>query len=81
MDYAGHPCDWESLKYLSKKYNFKLINDNCHALGSKLNNDKGYAIKYADIVTMSFHPVKHITTGEEVLYSQIMVNLIVCLNH
>tara|TARA_B100001057_G_scaffold371772_1_gene375893 strand:- start:2802 stop:3959 length:1158 start_codon:yes stop_codon:yes gene_type:complete len=64
VDYAGHPCDWESLKELSKKYKFFLINDNCHSLGSKYNNDLGYASKFADIVTLSFHPVKQITTGE-----------------
>ena len=63
-DYAGNPCDWEALKFISKKYNVKLINDNCHAMGAKLNNDHGYAVKYADIVTQSYHPVKHITTGE-----------------
>ena len=64
VDYAGHPCDWESLRYLADKYDLKLINDNCHAMGASLNNDKTYAIKYADIVTQSYHPVKHITTGE-----------------
>ena len=30
----------------------------------KIDNNKYYAIKFADIVTQSFHPVKHITTGE-----------------
>tara|TARA_Y100000590_G_scaffold203436_1_gene230775 strand:+ start:15606 stop:16769 length:1164 start_codon:yes stop_codon:yes gene_type:complete len=64
IDFAGHPCDWKSLNYLSKKYNFQLINDNCHALGAAYNNDITYAAKYADIVIQSFHPVKHITTGE-----------------
>lgn len=64
VDYAGHPCDWESLRYLSNKYNFTLINDNCHALGSEYKGNKKYAIKYADLVTHSYHPVKHITTGE-----------------
>ncbi len=64
VDYAGNPCDWESLKYLSNKYDFKLINDNCHALGAKLKKNKKYAIKYADIVVQSFHPVKNFTTGE-----------------
>ena len=64
VDYAGHPCDWKSLKFLSKKYNLKLINDNCHALGAKINGDMKYASKYADIVTHSYHPVKTITTGE-----------------
>ena len=64
VDYAGHPCDWSSLKYLANKYNFKLINDNCHALGAKINGDSGYAVKYADIVVQSYHPVKNFTTGE-----------------
>lgn len=64
VDYAGHPCDWKALKFLSKKYNLKLINDNCHALGAKVDNNKQYASKYADIVTQSYHPVKNITTGE-----------------
>lgn len=64
VDYAGHPADWESFYFLKKKYKFFLVNDNCHALGSRLNNDKAYSSKFADIVTQSFHPVKQITTGE-----------------
>tara|TARA_Y100000389_G_C17469582_1_gene529084 strand:- start:4675 stop:5853 length:1179 start_codon:yes stop_codon:yes gene_type:complete len=64
VDYAGHPADWESLHFLKKKYNLRLINDNCHAVGAKIKNNQSYAVKYADIVTQSFHPVKHITTGE-----------------
>lgn len=64
VDYAGHPCDWKSINLLKKKYNLKVINDNCHALGAKYDNDHGYAAKYADMVTQSFHPVKGITTGE-----------------
>ncbi len=64
VDYAGHPCDWESLRILANKYNFQLVNDNCHALGAEYKGDLGYAVKYADVVNMSFHPVKHITTGE-----------------
>lgn len=64
VDFAGHPCDWESLKSLSKKYNFQLVNDFCHAAGAEYKNNFKYAVKYADVVCMSFHPVKHITTGE-----------------
>lgn len=64
VDYAGHPCDWQSLKYLSKKYNFKLINDACHSIGSKIGNSIKYANYYADFVTHSYHPVKAFTTGE-----------------
>jgi len=64
VDYGGQPAQWEKFLALKRKYNIKLINDNCHALGSTLNRDKGYAVKYADLVSLSFHPVKAITTGE-----------------
>ena len=64
VDYAGHPCDWKSLNFLSKKYKFKLINDACHSMGSKIDNNFKYATHYSDFVTHSYHPVKAITTGE-----------------
>ena len=64
VDYAGNPCDWESLRYLADKYDFVLINDNCHSMGSEYLGEKEYAVKYADLVTQSYHPVKHFTTGE-----------------
>jgi len=63
-DFAGQPANWEDLFYLKKKYKVKLINDNCHSIGSKYMNNIGYAAKYADLSCLSFHPVKHITTGE-----------------
>ncbi len=64
IDYAGQPCDWKSLRTLANKYEFQLVNDNCHALGAAYKNDFSYAVKFADAVNLSFHPVKHITTGE-----------------
>lgn len=64
IDYAGNPCDWKNLRYLANKYSFYLINDNCHSLGSKYENNPYYAAKYSDVVTQSFHPLKNITTGE-----------------
>ncbi len=64
VDYAGHPCDWNALSALKEKYGFQLVNDFCHALGAEYNNDVQYAAKHADAVNLSFHPVKHITTGE-----------------
>ncbi len=64
VDYAGHPCDWEGLKFLSQRYNFTLINDACHSMGAKYKQNQKYAIKYADFVTQSYHPVKTFTTGE-----------------
>lgn len=64
VDFAGHPSDWDALLKLKNKYGFQLINDFCHALGAEYKNDIQYAVKYADAVNFSFHPVKHITTGE-----------------
>jgi len=64
VDFAGNPCDWKGLRNLADTYNIQLINDNCHAAGAKYGNDTGYAVEYADIVVQSYHPVKHITTGE-----------------
>ena len=64
VDYAGHPCDWKSLRTIADKYDLQLVNDNCHALGASYFGDKQYAVEFADVVTQSYHPVKHITTGE-----------------
>ncbi len=64
VDYAGRPCEWKELRFLADKYEFQLINDACHALGASYEKDIRYQAKYADAVILSFHPVKHITTGE-----------------
>jgi UDP-4-amino-4,6-dideoxy-N-acetyl-beta-L-altrosamine transaminase len=64
VDYAGHPCDWKALRSIADKYELQLINDNCHAMGASFLSDIQYAVKYADVVIQSYHPVKHITTGE-----------------
>ena len=64
VDYSGHPCDWKALRAIADKYDLQLVNDNCHALGASYFEDKQYAAKYVDVVTQSYHPVKHITTGE-----------------
>ena len=64
VDYGGQPAQWKKFLKLKKKYKIQLVNDNCHALGSSYFKDTGYAVKYADLVSLSFHPVKVITTGE-----------------
>ena len=64
VDYAGHPCDWESLRAIRDKYEIQIVNDNCHAMGAKYKKSFDYAGKYADVVTQSYHPVKNFTTGE-----------------
>lgn len=62
VDYAGQPCEIEEILEIAKKHNLYTIEDACHALGARY---KGNLVgSQADISIFSFHPVKHITTGE-----------------
>ena len=62
VDYAGHPCDWTSLRKIADRHHLVLVDDGCHALGAEYKGRKIGSI--ADLTVFSFHPVKHITTGE-----------------
>jgi UDP-4-amino-4,6-dideoxy-N-acetyl-beta-L-altrosamine transaminase len=62
VDYAGHPCDIEELKAIATEYDLYLIEDACHAIGAEYKAQK--TGNFADMTIFSFHPVKHITTGE-----------------
>jgi perosamine synthetase len=62
VDYSGHPCDYESLRNITDKYGLALLADSCHALGGEYKGKKVGTL--ADLTVFSFHPVKHITTGE-----------------
>jgi UDP-4-amino-4,6-dideoxy-N-acetyl-beta-L-altrosamine transaminase len=79
VHFAGQPCDMPEIYNLSKKYNFKIIEDASHAIGASYNfiednlenpNNKLIqkikigSCKHSDITVFSFHPVKIITTGE-----------------
>ncbi|HLW85846.1 MAG TPA: UDP-4-amino-4,6-dideoxy-N-acetyl-beta-L-altrosamine transaminase [Candidatus Sulfotelmatobacter sp.] len=60
--YAGHPADLDPLLEIASKFGLLVIEDACHALGAKY---RGRATgSMADMTVFSFHPVKHITTGE-----------------
>jgi perosamine synthetase len=62
VDYAGHPCDYDSLRNLARRHGLVLIDDACHALGAEYKGQKLGSL--ADLTVFSFHPAKHITTGE-----------------
>lgn len=64
VHYAGHPCDMVKIKKIADKYNLKIIEDACHALGSRYKDSPAGECRYSDMTVFSFHPVKHITTGE-----------------
>lgn len=61
---AGYPSDLVSLKKLSKKYKFKIIEDASHAFGSKYQGNLVGSCKHSDIAVFSFHPLKIFTSGE-----------------
>ena len=62
VDYTGQPCDYDVLRSIADRYGLILVADACHALGARY---KGRPVgTLADLNVFSFHPVKHITTGE-----------------
>ena len=61
---GGNPCEMKSLKKLSKKYKFKIIEDASHAIGASYDGSLIGSCSYSDACVFSFHPVKIITTGE-----------------
>jgi len=64
IHFGGNPVDLKSINKLAKKYNLKIVEDACHALGASYMGKKIGSCEYSDAVVFSFHPVKHITTGE-----------------
>jgi UDP-4-amino-4,6-dideoxy-N-acetyl-beta-L-altrosamine transaminase len=58
VHFTGKCVDLAGLKYLKDKYGVKIVEDAAHALGATDVASVG------DASTFSFHPVKHITTGE-----------------
>jgi UDP-4-amino-4,6-dideoxy-N-acetyl-beta-L-altrosamine transaminase len=69
VDFAGFPVDLERLRSIADQNDLWIIEDACHALGAAFRGRGGDWIPcggngLADATVFSFHPVKHITTGE-----------------
>lgn len=62
VDYMGNPADYNEIMKLAKEHDLIVIDDAAHALGSTYNGKNIGVI--SDMTMFSFHPVKHITTGE-----------------
>jgi perosamine synthetase len=62
VDYAGQPCDYNELRRIAERNNLVLVADACHSIGAQFNGRNVGTL--ADLSVFSFHPVKHITTGE-----------------
>ena len=64
---GGCPNFVKEFYNIKKKFKTIIIEDACHALGSKYSIKKNFKIgncKFSDLATFSFHPLKTITTGE-----------------
>ncbi len=62
VDYSGQPCDYDALTALAARHGLTLVADACHSLGATYKHQAVGTL--ADLTVFSFHPVKHITTGE-----------------
>ncbi len=69
VDFAGYPHDMDQFRQIADEYGLWILEDACHAPGGYFVDDKGNKQFcgngcFADIAVFSFHPVKHIATGE-----------------
>lgn len=62
VHYTGLPCDMDAIMAIAHEHNLVVIEDGAHVLGAAVN---GKVLGCTgNMMTLSFHPVKHITTGE-----------------
>lgn len=64
VHFAGNPCELEEIYSIAKKNDLFIIEDAAHALGATYRGAKIGSGKYSHMTILSFHAVKHITTGE-----------------
>lgn len=62
VHFTGQPCDMERIHEIANKHGLIVIEDAAHALGAVYEGKKVGSL--SEMTTFSFHPVKHITTGE-----------------
>jgi UDP-4-amino-4,6-dideoxy-N-acetyl-beta-L-altrosamine transaminase len=69
VDFAGRAVDLEAYRTLADEYGLWIIEDACHAPGGSFLKSNGKESKcgsgeFAELAIFSFHPVKHIASGE-----------------
>lgn len=62
VHFTGQPCDMGKIHEIANKHGLIVIEDAAHALGAVYEGKKVGSL--SEMTTFSFHPVKHITTGE-----------------
>jgi perosamine synthetase len=68
VHFAGQPCDMAAIAEVARERGMVVIEDAAHAIGASYQVDgvtsKVGCCAHSDMTIFSFHPVKHITTGE-----------------
>lgn len=69
VDFAGYPHQMEEFRKVADEYELWILEDACHAPGGYFIDSKGKKQfcgngRFSDVAVFSFHPVKHIATGE-----------------
>ncbi len=69
VDFAGRAVNLEAFRKLADEYDLWILEDSCHSPGGFFIDSKGHKQNcgngnFADLAIFSFHPVKHIATGE-----------------
>ncbi len=69
VDFAGRAVDLEAYRKLADAHGLWIIQDSCHSPGGYFIDSNGQKQNcgngnFADLAIFSFHPVKHIATGE-----------------
>ncbi|MCC9167269.1 UDP-4-amino-4,6-dideoxy-N-acetyl-beta-L-altrosamine transaminase [Pontibacter harenae] len=69
VDFAGNPVNLEAFRELADEYGLWIIEDAAHSPGGYFHDSQGNKQlcgngQHADLSIFSFHPVKHIATGE-----------------
>ena len=85
MNFAGRVLDLEVFRKLADEFGCWIIEDACHSPGGYFIDSNGKKTRagsgeYAELAIFSFHPVKHIATGEggmittndEALYNKLL---------
>ncbi|MDQ1338856.1 MAG: UDP-4-amino-4,6-dideoxy-L-N-acetyl-beta-L-altrosamine transaminase [Campylobacterota bacterium] len=64
VHFSGNPLNQKKLKELKEKYKIVILEDCAHSLGAVFDGIKAASCANSDYSILSFHPVKHMTTGE-----------------
>lgn len=67
--FGGHVANPERLHAVARARGWRIVEDAAHALGARYRSEDGKEYRvgscaHSDLCCFSFHPVKHVTTGE-----------------